>query len=593
MLFPKKSPTPAWNRCLAYVGAADGGNPVKWWKRMTLRQLRLLRLDRVRNRIVAFAVLATLIPTVTLAWVSYLQSRRALTEKISSELVGVSSQAAHEIDLWLKERLYDLRVFSNSYEVSENLQRLLQAARDPSPRIRLADYLNSVRDHFADYRELGVFDRRGQLVATSPSRTSHLALPPKWEETLRTDNVAIGVPRWDKSAHAMVVVVAVPIQPPGGQLVGTLAAKLSLADAHEVLLRFADGHRGRALLVSEDGRLIASSSLDTGTVATGRLAATTIQALSTEPFPVLEYENHENTAVLGTFRAVTRAGWGVVAELARADGYAQVTRLRNVTALVLGLLIAVVGMLAYLLGRVIVEPLDRLSAGATQVAGGNLEVRLPIIGGGELAYLTEVFNNMVGRLRQDRRELDEINEQLREKNALLERLSFTDPLTGLFNRRHLFATLESEVRRASRHNRALSVLIMDVDLFKTYNDAFGHQAGDEALIKVASVLRASLREVDCAARYGGEEFVVLLPDTGIEQALEVTDRIRAKLAVETFTGGQITLSIGIAEFPDHGASAESLIACADGALYHAKRQGRDRVVRADWASTAANKAGGR
>jgi diguanylate cyclase (GGDEF)-like protein len=99
-----------------------------------------------------------------------------------------------------------------------------------------------------------------------------------------------------------------------------------------------------------------------------------------------------------------------------------------------------------------------------------------------------------------------------------------------------------------------------------------------------------VREVDCAARYGGEEFLALLPDTGIDAAVEVADRIRARLALESFTGGPITLSIGVAEFPTNGGSLESLIASADAALYHAKREGRDRIVRADRDNSAASPA---
>src|SRR5207237_7577115 len=125
-----------------------------------------------------------------------------------------------------------------------------------------------------------------------------------------------------------------------------------------------------------------------------------------------------------------------------------------------------------------------------------------------------------------------------------------------------------------------SLLMADIDHFKEYNDAFGHLTGDEMLIKVARALRASTREVDCVVRYGGEEFVVLLPETDADAAVETAERIRARVATEGLAGGSITLSVGIAEFPTHGDSPESLIAAADGALYRAKREGRDRVVRA-------------
>jgi diguanylate cyclase (GGDEF)-like protein len=180
------------------------------------------------------------------------------------------------------------------------------------------------------------------------------------------------------------------------------------------------------------------------------------------------------------------------------------------------------------------------------------------------------------------REVDAVNETLREKNAQLERLSLTDPLTGLYNRRQLMTVLENELRRSARAGHEFAILMMDVDHFKTYNDAFGHQAGDDALIRVAAVLRSSLREVDFAARYGGEEFVALLPETGMERAAEVAERICEAVRREGFQGEQITLSIGVASYPSQGVSLESLIASADGALYHAKRKGRDCVIRADW-----------
>jgi diguanylate cyclase (GGDEF)-like protein len=273
-----------------------------------------------------------------------------------------------------------------------------------------------------------------------------------------------------------------------------------------------------------------------------------------------------------------------VAEIEREEAFAQINRLRNLTLLIVSGLLLCIGLTASLLGLIIVRPLDRLTNGAAKVAAGNLEVDLPVVSGGEVGYMTEVFNYMVANLRQSRKELAAINERLREKNNELEELSITDGLTGLYNRKHLMDTLTHEVTQAQRQNRPFSVLMMDIDHFKKYNDTFGHQAGDDVLVKMASTLRESARNVDFAARYGGEEFLVLLPETGLEDALEVAQRIRTQMAEKTFGMGKkkvnITVSIGVAEFPQHGDTRESIIASADGALYKAKRLGRNRVVRA-------------
>lgn len=566
--------------------ARIGETVLSSWERITSKHLRTLRLDRVRNKILAFSVLATLIPSLSTGWLAYAQGRRALTEKISNELIGVSARAANEVDLWLKEQLFDLRVFSNSYEVVDNLQRLGRAQGASSAayaKARLRDYLNSVQERYAGYRQLVVFDMQGRPVARSPDKAAEFRLPSNWESEARSGSPVLGTPTWDAGGKRLVLVVALPVQPPGGRLLGMLAGRLDLADVHEILRRAAMGRRGKAILVTAGGALISSSDSAVPSEVTGSLPWGAIQELADESHPVASYDDREGIPVLATAQQVSLSGWSAVAELPRTEGYGQIIRLRNVTGALLAGLFVFVGLLAYVLGLLLVRPIERLASGAKEVADGNFDVKLPVLTGGELGYLTEGFNKMVERLREGRQKLDETNEELRQTNAQLENLSRTDPLTGLFNRRHLIATLDDEVRRSSRSNRAFSILMIDVDHFKTYNDAFGHQAGDEALRKVAAVLRTTLREVDCPARYGGEEFLVLLPETEVFQAVEVAERIRVLLAEEQLAGRSVTVSTGVAEFPEHGSSLESLIASADAALYRAKRQGRDRVVRADWA----------
>lgn len=173
-----------------------------------------------------------------------------------------------------------------------------------------------------------------------------------------------------------------------------------------------------------------------------------------------------------------------------------------------------------------------------------------------------------------------MNERLRRQNEDLERLSTSDALTGLHNRRFLTQRLSEELVRSYRHKGSFSVLMGDVDEFKKYNDAFGHPAGDEVLKKVASILLSSTRSVDCTARYGGEEFAVLLTGTSGDVAAEVAERIRARVEGQEFQGRKITISIGIAEFPADGQTADEVISSADEALYAAKRAGRNQVVRA-------------
>ena len=167
------------------------------------------------------------------------------------------------------------------------------------------------------------------------------------------------------------------------------------------------------------------------------------------------------------------------------------------------------------------------------------------------------------------------NAQLFEE---VEHRARTDYLTGLSNHRFFQATLSVELGRAQRHNRSLSLLIIDLDFLKEVNDRFGHPAGDTVIRSVAETIRNNCREIDFAARYGGEEFTVILPETSLSTAIQVADRIRERIAAEVFSGiGSITASIGVSNYPVNALSKEDLIRVADQALYIAKNGGRDRV----------------
>ncbi len=535
---------------------------------------RFFRLDTVRSKILAFALVVTLIPSGLTAWISYSQNRRALEEKISQELLSASSQTAREIDVWLKERLYDLRVFASSYEVSETLTGKPAGS---SKHTRLSDYLNSVRDRFSDYEELIVLDPEGRMVASSASQPRRLRLPRDWSGELSATNAVIGEASWDQSLAKGIVLVGVPVQRADGRIVGALAARLNLRGAEEGLRAFAPGTTGRAYLVGAAGNLIVSSLSSSPDLMRVTLRPSVLERLMKREGAVLPYESVDGVEVLGSLRKVSRVGWAVLAEIPSDAAYQQVRRFRDITlAIVAGLLLGVTAI-AYHLALLIVRPLDRLTKGAAEVAEGDLAVDLPIATG-EVGDLTYVFNHMVGRLRKSRQELDAVNETLRQQNEELERLSASDSLTGLSNRRVLTQRLSEELLRAQRQNHSFSVLMLDVDHFKKYNDAHGHPAGDDVLKRVAKILRACTRAGDCTARYGGEEFAVLLSGKGADAALQLAERIRERVAEEAFPAGSITVSAGIAEFPQHGHTADAVISSADEALYEAKREGRNRVV---------------
>lgn len=198
----------------------------------------------------------------------------------------------------------------------------------------------------------------------------------------------------------------------------------------------------------------------------------------------------------------------------------------------------------------------------------------PTVADSELSFKT-TFASQLG--------LSVANVRLREA---LRTQSIRDPLTGLYNRRYLEETLQRESRRAVRAECALGVLMLDLDHFKSFNDTYGHDAGDAVLRETAALLVRSVRAEDIICRFGGEEFVIILPMADLKTSQARAERIRSRMAELAVMHqgnalGPTTVSIGVAELPRHGTSGKDLLAAADAALYRAKEQGRDQVIVAE------------
>lgn len=547
------------------------------WEATAHRLLHRFHLDRIRIKILGFALVATLVPTLTMSYHSYSMNREHVNAKIAEELRNASTQTAREFNLWLKERFYETRVFSSSYEVTENLEQLGRAG-DPGRRTseasrRLMDYLASVRAKFPDYDELAVLDLGGRRLVASGADALDMHLPRTWVKQIQADENVMGEAYRDAASDKPVMLIVVPVKAASGRLLGAMAGKLNFDSIEKVLKIFAVGQTGRLHLIDQDARFIISSG-PTGTAPLAtRLPAEASKSLVANGEATATYADYSGQAVIGTMRNVSALGWTVVAEVARAEAYGRVSRQRNITLMMVAGLVIAVGLAAYVLALTVVRPLERLTAGATQVGTGDFKVHVPVLDYGEVGYLTRTFNTMVTHLREGREELAAIN-------VALETLSVTDGLTGLFNHKHLMETLGNEVARAQRHKHPLSILMIDVDHFKEYNDRFGHQMGDNLLAEIAALFKRTTRSIDYAARYGGDEFLLLLHEVASVDAMQLADRVRSAVASATFGPGdtKVTVSIGVASYPEHGNTAEAVIASADAGLYKAKRGGRNETV---------------
>lgn len=229
-------------------------------------------------------------------------------------------------------------------------------------------------------------------------------------------------------------------------------------------------------------------------------------------------------------------------------------------------------VLVFLLDRRLSRPIRALTEGAVRIGGGHLDHRIEVGTGDELEVLAGEFNRMAVILHEDQ--------------ATLKHLAMHDGMTGLLNHREFHRRLSEEFGRAERHRRPLTLLMIDVDHFKKFNDTYGHPQGDKLLKLVSEAIKESVRQSDIMARYGGEEFAVLVVETALPEATALAWRIQKRIhdlgpeMVRLITGADgssVTVSIGAASYPNDVATAGDLVQLTDQMLYMAKKKGRNQV----------------
>ena len=257
-------------------------------------------------------------------------------------------------------------------------------------------------------------------------------------------------------------------------------------------------------------------------------------------------------------------------------------------------LFVIAGAIIFFINRFILKPISHLTEFTKVIADGNYDKKISMDFDNEFGTLADSFNKMANTINKHINHLEELVEQrteeLEERNKELDRLASLDGLTRLCNRRVFNEILNKEWERLKREKRPLSLLFLDIDFFKQYNDFYGHQQGDECLKKIASILdKEARRPADLAARYGGEEFVILLPNTPESGAWQKAKAVQKSISTvniahkKSKVSSHVTCSIGVATVvPNNNFDADKFLDAADEALYEAKESGRDRAVKADF-----------
>lgn len=286
-----------------------------------------------------------------------------------------------------------------------------------------------------------------------------------------------------------------------------------------------------------------------------------------EPFHTLVAKN--NVEYINTWQEVGHGG--VISVMVPNNDMVAINKELSGDILRVTLLAGALVLLAsYVLAKVLLRPLDKILATTRAITNGDFSQKIDVSGPDEFGELGAAINYMA----------DRISERLAEA----EHLATIDGLTGLYNHRYFQQRLAEEIERSRRMKMPLSLIMMDIDYFKHYNDCQGHPAGDKVLQLISRILRKNIRGMDIAARYGGEEFAVIMVDTAPEEAVKIAERIRRTVEEFPFTGrdeqpaGRLTISMGVASYPANALKKDDLIKLADDALYKAKYISKNKVV---------------
>jgi diguanylate cyclase (GGDEF)-like protein len=576
------------------------------------------RVVSLQAKILVVVLACVGIPVSLMGYYLITLNGRIFTDKVHEGLTNQLFRKASDLEDWVGQRLEDTRSWSASFAVFDGVEILTRPGSEGRDRALrdLNEFLEGVLGHNRIYESVFVVDRAGQILATT--REERLE---DWATARLRDAGPAGAagtvsPLYRSEWLGRPTMLAIhPIK--ARRTTNTIGYFVGRVDLREM-----DSHLGTPvdaetafLSVKLDDAKELESSLMSSTELTpafwlidpgGRVLAENGKVLARPGERKFPGQLPDAASMIAPVRAAEIAGYGktvyaarrlegllpgyLAAALPEAGAYRSLHESSG-RLLFWGLpgvllILAATGLVA----RRALRPIHLLSDGAKRVSLGE-DVYLPIAGNDEIAELTIAFNDMVSKVREGRQRLEEArdqlartNEGLRAANRTLETLAITDGLTGLYNHRHFQDTLEKEIRRCDRENRLLSLLLIDIDHFKQYNDRFGHTEGDAALRRVAGQIMKTIRSTDLAFRYGGEEMAVLLPSCGKEQATEVAEKIRVAISTHTARigrfGSKNTVSAGVATFPGDGRVARALVDTADAALYEAKARGRDRVVQA-------------
>ncbi|MDX1633358.1 MAG: diguanylate cyclase [Marinobacter sp.] len=587
------------------------------------RQYHVISTSLKTRLSLAFGGLTIALTALIVAYTSHVATEE-VRERVGSNLQEVALQLRDKLELQLRERYFDMATAARMTTVLVETEQFQE----------LTPILDQIKSNFDQYAWIGFVSPSGHVWAATGDMLvgKNVSERPWFQEALKGPflgdvHKALLLQKLlepDSEEPLRFIDVALPMKSRRGELLGVLGAHLDLrwvADLGQSLLEPLQSRLQSDLVITSDtGSMIIGPAELQGSAMLERIAT---EAAASEDFGYTTKTADDGRQYLLGYtqlrddRFYQSLDWVLMVRKPLDEAFAEAVALRNRILLAGAGVALVFCVLAWLTARRVSRPLLDLANEAEALNEGRLhtpitqrndfeEVRVLTHGLRRLVVglinkekeLTALNANLEQRVQGRTAELEAVNRQLRQEMDVRERLyqerrelvdklektANTDALTGVSNRRHFFAAGEQALRRARRHERPLSAMMFDVDHFKSINDSYGHGVGDEALCHLVTLAGKALRDIDLLARIGGEEFVVVLEDADERQAAVAAERLRALVQAEALHSGNLTvsmtISIGVAAMSgDSDGTLEALLARADRALYQAKAEGRNRVVR--------------
>ena len=571
-------------------------------KKGGFRASTLLRGQSINRLLILSFVIVALLPVSILGINSYQAAWKNAWREVREKHLALAENLAMPISQYLDNRRIAI----------SQLRERVEAAEDLSDPARTALLLGRGLDYLSGFRAVFLIDDYLRIVSQASSYSvfgrdvKRLDLgPERFLDTL-----------FDSRQTFVSPVVMNPYTGNTTILIGT-HLKRRLTDGRELLLvgelkigdiealrrsiRF--GKQGHAAIVDQLGRVIAHPNPDwMGSYIKDLSNLSIVKRMMAGGTGVTEfYSPFKKADMVAGYTTVPKVGWGVMVPQPKDEVVAQIGEVRRAQLLwaLVGLLLALA--FAVSLAHWITRPLDILAKAGQRLHDTNFESELPQLdprAPREILQLSDSLGGTVAELIASRSELAQLNATLKERveiatrelrrsNEKLEHLAQSDHLTQLANRRHFEQVLSTLGGRRQGDNQDICILLLDVDKFKDINDRYGHAAGDEVLVQIATILRRGLRDSDLAARYAGDEFVVLLRadlTIGRQRARELRDAIDEHHFQFDGQALHTTVSIGLAHCSSVSKcrDPEELLHQVDVAMYEAKRQGRNRVAEVEY-----------